>query len=106
MRCPPRSRIPTLDVQAEQAIRLMRDRADRADYFQILGLARDCEGHAVDEALARLTRELLAWPLADLGLSRLEPDRLRILSTLREAHEVLTETRHRRVYSSALGPSA
>ncbi len=92
-----------LDVQAEQAIRLMRDRADRADYFQILGLARDCEGHAVDEALARLTRELLAWPLADLGLSRLEPDRLRILSTLREAHEVLTETRHRRVYATALG---
>ncbi len=91
-----------LDAQAEQAIRLLRERADRADYFQILGLPRDCEGHAVDEALARLTRELLAWPLADLGLSRLEPDRLRILSTLREAHEVLMHARHRAVYAEAL----
>ena len=91
-----------LDAQAEQAIRLLRERADRADYFQILGLPRDCEGHAVDEALARLTRELLAWPLADLGLSRLEPDRLRILSTLREAHEVLVHARHRAVYAEAL----
>jgi hypothetical protein len=91
-----------LDARAEKAIVALRERADRADYFAILGIGRDADGAAVVEAHYRLRGELLAWPLSDLGLAHLEPDRLRILSTLDEAAEVLSDTRLRTRYARGL----
>jgi hypothetical protein len=94
-----------LDVRAEQAIIALRERADRADYFEILGLGRDTDGAAVVEAHYRLRGELLAWPLSDLGLARLEPDRTRILAALDEAAEVLSDPRLRGRYARGLAAS-
>lgn len=91
-----------LDARAEKAILALRERADRADYFAVLGIGRDADGAAVVEAHYRLRGELLAWPLADLGLAHLEPDRTRILATLDEAAEVLSDPRLRVRYARGL----
>ncbi|MBX7190687.1 MAG: DUF4388 domain-containing protein, partial [Sandaracinaceae bacterium] len=91
-----------LDARAEKAILALRERADRADYFDVLGIARDADGSAVVEAHYRLRTELLAWPLADLGLARLEADRMRVLAVLDDAAEVLADARLRRRYSRGL----
>jgi len=91
-----------LDARAEKAIGSLRERADRADYFEILGISRESDGVAVVDAHYRLRGELMAWPLADLGLARLEPDRMRILSVLDDAAEVLTDPRQRGRYRTGL----
>lgn len=95
-----------LDARAERAITSLRDRADRADYFEVLGIPKDSDGPAVVEAHYRLRAELLAWPLADLGLARLEPDRTRILSVLDDAADVLADPRQRRRYAKGLDTPA
>ncbi|MBN8615485.1 MAG: hypothetical protein J0L92_33125 [Deltaproteobacteria bacterium] len=92
-----------LDARAERAITSLRDRADRADYFEVLGIPKDSDGSAVVEAHYRLRAELLAWPLADLGLARLEADRTRILAVLDDAADVLADSRQRRRYAKGLG---
>jgi hypothetical protein len=91
-----------LDARAEKSIAALRERADRADYFEVLGIPRDSDGPAVVDAHYRLRAELLAWPLADLGLARLEADRMRILSVLDDAADVLSEARARRRYARGL----
>lgn len=91
-----------LDVRAEQALASLRDRARHADYFTLLGLPRDADGAQVTEAHRRLRRELLAWPLGDLGLVHLEADRLRALAALDEALEVLGSDRLRARYAHGL----
>jgi hypothetical protein len=91
-----------LDARAEKSIAALRERADRADYFEVLGIPRDSDGPAVVDAHYRLRAELLAWPLADLGLARLEADRMRILSVLDDAAVVLSEARARRRYARGL----
>jgi hypothetical protein len=91
-----------LDARAEKSITALRERADRADYFEVLGIPRDSDGSAVIDAHYRLRAELLAWPLADLGLARLEADRMRILSVLDDAADVLADARARRRYARGL----
>ncbi len=71
----------------------------------MLGIARDADGSAVVEAHYRLRTELLAWPLADLGLARLEADRMRILAALDDAADVLADARLRRRYARGLASS-
>ncbi len=94
-----------LDARAEKAIAALRERADRADYFDVLGIARDADDSAVVEAHYRLRTELLSWPLADLGLARLEADRMRILAALDDAADVLADARLRRRYARGLASS-
>jgi hypothetical protein len=91
-----------LDARAEKSIGALRERADRADYFEVLGIPRDSDGSAVVDAHYRLRAELLAWPLADLGLARLEADRMRILAVLDDAADVLADARARRRYARGL----
>ena len=91
-----------LDARAEKSIAALRERADRADYFEVLGIPRDSDGSAVVDAHYRLRAELLAWPLADLGLARLEADRMRILAVLDDAADVLADARARRRYARGL----
>jgi hypothetical protein len=91
-----------LDARAERSIAALRERADRADYFEVLGIPRDSDGSAVIDAHHRLRAELLSWPLADLGLARLEADRVRILAVLDDAVDVLSDARARRRYARGL----
>ncbi len=91
-----------LDVRVEEALSGLAARAERADYFGVLGLARDVEAARISEAHRRLRAEVSAWPLSDLGLARLEPERLRILAALDEARDVLEDPRRRRLYAAGL----
>lgn len=76
--------------------------AEDADYFAVLGVARDAaprELHAAHDARARSVRAL---PLESFGLEALEPARAAVLAALDDALDVLGDARLRARYASAL----
>ncbi len=76
--------------------------AEDADYFAVLGVARDArerELHAAHEERVRAVRGL---PLEALGLASLEPAREAVLAALDDALDVLADARLRVRYARAL----
>ena len=79
--------------------------AEDADYFVVLGLARDAQPRELFVAHEAQSRAVRALPLSELGLSRLEPVREAILAALDDALDVLADESLRARYASALDPA-